>query len=950
MMRNFFLAALLNLCFTVATGQNNYWQQQVNVTIDVTLIDTEHTLDGYIKMDYINNSPDTLRYIWIHLWPNAYKNDQTALSDQELQNDNTDFYFSDENKHGYINRLNFTVNGSLVSIENHPQHQDIIKIILPAPLVPNTACKIETPFHVKLPFNFSRGGHTGQSYQITQWYPKPAVYDSKGWHPMPYLNQGEFYSEFGNYTVQITVPANYIIAATGTVANENSPVPIIQKKEAKESSNRLTKKKGFGVAKPVTDNTIPSAKNLRTIVYQQKDVHDFAWFADKSFIKIEDTMALPSGRIIHAVAYHLGGEKDRRYWKNAVKFIKKAVRYRSAILGEYPYDIVSVAEGDVGYTGGMEYPTITFIAGVESEQDLEELTEHEVGHNWLYGILATNEREHPWMDEGMNTYYGTRYWKGERDINIRKETSQKFIEDRMPDNLNFFAMQNMIALKKDQPIATAADKFSGTNYNISAYHKPSRWMSLLENKIGRSLFDSAMQQYYQRWKFKHPYPEDFKNVMEEVSGQNLENEFGLLQQKGNLPSVQIERKYKLQSFFSFKETDKFKYIFAAPAVGYNFYDKIMLGAIIHNYTLPAEKFQFLIAPLYGIGSKSLNGLARASYTLLPGNNGEQLIFSMAGATFNGDEFTDSTGKKNYQRFSKIVPSVKMIFANSNPLSKLVKYLQWKTFFITEQSLQFTRDTINLVDNITYPTNSRYINQVQMVVENSRSLYPYKARLMLEQGESFARLAFTGNYFFNYAKGGGLSVRLFAGKFFYLGDKTFLKQAQTDAYHLNMTGPKGYEDYTYEGYYMGRNEFEGISSQQIMQRDGFFKVRTDLLSSKIGKSDNWLAAANFVTDFPSAINPLQLLPIKLPLKIFVDIGTYAEAWAKNANQGKLIYDAGLQLSVFKNTVNIYIPILYSKVYSDYFKSTITEQRFLKNISFSIDIQNISLKKIFPQFVF
>jgi hypothetical protein len=949
-MRNFALAALFTLCFFTSIGQNNYWQQQVNFNIDVTLNDTDHTLDGYVKMDYTNNSPDTLRFIWIHLWPNAYKNDQTALSDQELQNGNTDFYFSDEEKRGYINRLNFKVNGSLVLIENHPQHQDIIKIILPTPLAPKTTCKIETPFHVKLPYDFSRGGHNGQSYQVTQWYPKPAVYDRNGWHPMPYLNQGEFYSEFGNYKVQISLPANYVVAATGVVATENYPTAILLKKAEAESSKKLIKKKGFGTPKPVEDYTIPSAINLKTIVYNQNNVHDFAWFADKNFVQIQDTLALSSGRIIKAVAYHLGGEKDNGYWKNAVKYLKKAVRLRSALLGEYPYDVVSVAEGDVAYTGGMEYPTITLISGVESEQDLEELTEHEVGHNWLYGILASNEREHPWMDEGMNTYYGTRYWNGERDINIRKENGNNFLVDRMPDNLNFFAMQNMMALKKDQPIATAADKFSGTNYNISAYHKPARWMKLLEIKLGRTLFDSAMQQYYQQWKFKHPYPGDFKKIMEEVSRQNLDKEFYLLNAKGNLPSVKIDRKYKLQSFFSFKDTDQYKYIFVAPTVGLNLYDKIMLGAIIHNYTLPAEKFQFLIAPLYGTGSKSLNGLARLSYTWKPGNNGQQVIFSMAASTFNGDEFTDSTNKKNYLRFSKIAPSVKFLFANTNPQSEVIKYLQWKTFFIAEQGLQFTRDTINDVDNITYPISNRYINQLQFVIGNSRKLYPYKAQLLLEQGESFARLAFTGNYFFNYTKGGGLDVRLFAGKFFYLGDKTFLKQAQTDAYHLNMTGPRGYEDYTYSGYYIGRNEFEGFASQQIMQRDGFFKVRTDLLSSKIGKSDNWLAAANFVTDFPAAINPLQILPIKIPLKIFVDIGTYAEAWAKNANQGKLIYDAGLQLSLFKNTLNIYVPILYSKVYGDYFKSTITEKRFLKNISFSIDIQNISLKKLIPQLAF
>ena len=136
----------------------------------------------------------------------------------------------------------------------------------------------------------------------------------------------------------------------------------------------------------------------------------------------------------------------------------------------------------------------------------------------------------------------------------------------------------------------------------------------------------------------------------------------------------------------------------------------------------------------------------------------------------------------------------------------------------------------------------------------------------------------------------------------------------------------------------------------MNRDGFFKVRTDLLSNKIGKTDNWLIATNFTTDIPKSINILRILPVKIPLKVFVDIGTYAEAWKKNAPNGQFVYDAGLQLSFFKDVLQVYIPLIYSKVYSDYFNSTITENRFLKNISFSIDIQNFRLKQLMPQIAF
>ncbi len=194
------------------------------------------------------------------------------------------------------------------------------------------------------------------------------------------------------------------------------------------------------------------------------------------------------------------------------------------------------------------------------------------------------------------------------------------------------------------------------------------------------------------------------------------------------------------------------------------------------------------------------------------------------------------------------------------------------------------------------------------------------------------------------------MRIFAGKFMYLGDKTSAKQFSTDRYHLNMTGANGYEDYTYGNYFIGRNEFKGASSQQIMIRDGGFKVRTDLLNEKIGKTDDWLAALNFKADIPENINPLEVLPIKIPVKVFFDVGTYAEAWNKNASTGKFVYDAGFQISLLHDLVNVYIPVIYSKVYSDYFKTTITEKRFLKNISFSIDIQNFNLKNILRQIPF
>jgi hypothetical protein len=503
--------------------------------------------------------------------------------------------------------------------------------------------------------------------------------------------------------------------------------------------------------------------------------------------------------------------------------------------------------------------------------------------------------------------------------------------------------------KKDQPIETPSENFSQLNYGMIAYYKTAQWMKVLEQYLGSDVFDKCMQAYYNQWKFKHPYPEDFKTTIAQVSGKNVDSIFDLLTKKGSLEKPG-KRKIKLTSFFNLTNANKYHYISIAPAIGYNYYDKFMIGALIHNYSLPPSKLQFFLSPLYATGSKQINGIGRIGYSSFPGSNGQKIEASISGATFTRGTFTDSVNNIAYLRFAKIVPSFKFVFAPSHPRSSLTKYLQWKTFFIKEKSLLFTRDTIQQIDIINYPTISRYVNQLQFVIENNRKLYPYNGAFLIEQGKDFARINFTGNYFFNYAKGGGMNVRFFAGKFFYLTDKTFVKQFETEAYHLNMTGPKGDEDYTYNNYFIGRNEFDNIYAQQIMMRDGAFKVRTDFLSSKIGKTDDWLSAINFTTDIPNAINPLQVLPIKIPLKAFVDIGTYAEAWKKEATTGRFVYDAGLQISLFKNIVNIYFPLFYSKEYSNYFKSTITEKRFLKNISFSLDIQHFNLKKIVPQIPF
>ena len=940
--RSFLL--LLSICqLSIAHCQLTYWQQQVNYTIDVTLHDKDNSLVAFEKIEYTNNSPDTLKFIWFHVWPNAYKNDKTAFSDQLLVNGNTKFYFSNKDQRGYINQLDFKVNNTTCVLEDHPQYIDVIKVLLPDPLSPGQKIILTTPFHEQLPYNFSRGGHDGESYQLTQWYPKPAVYDKNGWHPMPYLDQGEFYSEFGNFDVEITIPENYAVAATGQLQNDEERQWLLGRNNFSwESVKKKIKSKG-GSVKTVTQKFPASSSKTKTLSYIQNNIHDFAWFADKRFIVDHDTCQLSSGKVIDIYAYYTPQQKE--IWRNATLYSKRAIQFYSTQIGEYPYGTVSVVQGPESSEGGMEYPTITVISPLASRRDLDITIAHEIGHNWFYGALATNERDHPWMDEGINKFYENRY-------------AEKYYRDVPGEETTLF--ETFAGEKVDQPIESKSEDFSEINYSLVGYTKTSLWLKCLESEMGRENFDKAMQEYFHEWKFKHPQPADFKNAMQPGSTNKLDSVFGLLNNKGNLPnlerkgtklSVPLDPKYVHRFFNNHYQN----LITTSPVLGLNSYDKLMAGLFITNFKLPFNKFKFFVAPLYAFGSQRFTGIGKLVYTFYPNKVFRSVDLFLNGSTFTQDEYADSTGKKTYLAFRKLVPGIRFTLKQKDPRGHLQRYVQWKTFLIGEDGLRFSRDTLTnppmVVTQVNKTKDNNYINQLLFFVENSRALYPYFGELKLEQASDFIRAAFTSSYFFNYPKSGGLNVRFFAGKFFYTSSKTITTEFATERYHLNLTGANGYEDYTYSNYFVGRNKFDGFASQQIMMRDGGFKVRTDLLADPIGKTDDWLISTNFTSTVPSSINPLSLLPINIPLKVFFDIGTYADAWKKDAEGDHFLFDGGLQLSLFKNTVNIYVPLIYSSVYKNYIQSTLEKKdRFWKRISFSIDIANFSLRTIDKYFSF
>ena len=493
------------------------FQQGVDYRIAVELDDQQHMLRGSWELVYTNNSPEPLQKIWMHLWPNAYKDLTTGFGQQANARGKEDFVFSKPDQRGYIDSLSFTANGQGLTLRYSEESADMAELMLNAPLQPGQSITLKTPFRVKLPDSFSRLGHVGQQYQLTQWYPKPAVYDDEGWHPMPYLDQGEFFSEFGRYEVQITVPSNYVVGATGQLQEQEELEWLMAK--AKDS-----------IPENPTQKFPESSSTTKTLTYIQDRVHDFAWFADKRYVVRHRKMELASGRKVDL--WSMYNDFNAEVWEESLTYMEDGIRHYSECLGEYPYDMATVIDGALSAGAGMEYPTITVLGGT-SAFSLEQVIVHELGHNWFYGILASNERAHPWMDEGMNTYYEDRYFlekyedimiMGQRksEAQEREQLLRRFGIWGAPYYLtNQLGYQMAFSMHLDQPLNISAGEFGAINYGMDVYGKTGVSFLMLEKYWGKEKFDAVLQAYYEAWKFRHPAPEDLFAHLEEKGGEPL---------------------------------------------------------------------------------------------------------------------------------------------------------------------------------------------------------------------------------------------------------------------------------------------------------------------------------------------------------------------------------------------------------------------------------------------
>lgn len=972
-------------------AQKKYFQQDVDYKIEVTLDDENHILRGQETIDYKNNSKDTLRFLLFHLWANAYKDDKSTYTEHEVANGDTKFYYSKEEQRGFIDSLEFKVDNENVNISNFNNLEDVILVELNHPLLPNEHIEINTPFRLVIPEVFSRLGHDEQDYQISQWYPKPAVYDSKGWHPLPYLDQGEFYSEFGRFDVSISVPQNYIVAATGNLQNESEKQFLTQ------------------IKNDTTKRNIVSDKEYKTLHFIQENVHDFAWFASKEY-RIEETfVTLKNGHKVQCTSYFK--PKNKKKYEGSSKIIAQTITNYSKLVGNYPYDYASIVDGTLLAGGGMEYPMITVIGNVHDKTELQTVIVHEVGHNWFQGILGTNERDHAWMDEGMNSFYENKVVNIIDNLNTEKKEDK--IQNLTKELNGNFIYQLSAKQQQDQIINSTSAEFTSINYGGCVYYKSAALFAYLESYLGIEIFNKAMQLYFETWKYKHPYPEDFRTIIESIAGKKLEwffddglnstkkidykikvkkkdNQYIIsaknkkdfkgpipinamikdsiaetkwiefpyhkavsftdnknitaykIDGKKTLPEINITNnfyeknrlfhrfKFKPQLGTEFRISEKNK-LFFLPAYGYNYYDKAMLGLTIHNLKIPNNQFQFALAPLYSFGSKSLVGSGVIGYSIFPSTIFQKVTFGLQGNTYHHKRSNLNSSKYIFARHIKISPSVLFEFKKPTLRNPVTKTLLLQYFNISNQNFNYT---LNSIDSLYRPNIVNYEAAHYGIIaykhNNERTFNPFDYAIKAEGNNTFVKLGLTTHLKINYnVKNKAFYVRAFAGKFIDLKNNANPYILRNQYLNTSFTADN---DYAYNDVYLARDEQKGILSHQVSMREGGFKVKTNLLSSPIGISNNWLTTVNMRTD----------LPIKsiIKLQLFLDVATFADAGKLNASGNKAIYEAGAELHLFKDILIIYAPLVLSKDLKDYVKSTYSKNRTLQTMSFSLDLNRIN----------
>ena len=495
---------------------HKYWQNEADYVIDVELDTLSNIISAKQLVTYTNNSPDELDFLWLHMDQNLYVKDSRGLSIlpvgpsrhgtrgqdldggfkalkiKSIEKKGRKNMYSDLSFEIYDTRMKINLNKTLEA--NGDKVQFVVEYSF---LSPNYGSDRMGILNSK----------NGKVYTVAQWYPRMCVYDDlNGWNNLPYLGQGEFFLDYGNFEVNITAPSDHYVFCSGELQN---PEEVYSEKELVRWENARKSDESVIIRGSDEINTPAfraDSKKTKTWRFKIENSRDVAWASSSAFIIDAAKINLPSGNDCVAISAYPIESNGNNAWERSTEYTKASVEHYSEKWFEYPYETAINIAGNVA---GMEYPSISFCSYRSKGEGLWGVTDHEVGHNWFPMIVGSNERVSGWMDEGFCTFVN--YLSTEEFNNGEYET-------RMPNmrySAQFFTQDGL------EPIITAPDNLKARNTGLQ-YYKTGMFLMLLRNNIlGVKRFDDAFKEYIHRWAFKHPSPDDFFRTIEDVSGEDL---------------------------------------------------------------------------------------------------------------------------------------------------------------------------------------------------------------------------------------------------------------------------------------------------------------------------------------------------------------------------------------------------------------------------------------------
>ncbi|MBO9730539.1 MAG: M1 family metallopeptidase [Chitinophaga sp.] len=532
------------------SAQSDRWQQRVKYAMDVKVDAPANQFKGQQHLEYFNNSPDTLKKVFYHLYWNAFQpNSMMDVRSRELGkivigkdrkgNERRDW---DNRVRDRISQLKPDEIGyqKVISLKRDGKPQDfkvvetILEVPLDKPILPHSTAVFDMEFEAQVPVQIRRSGRNnseGVDFSMAQWYPKMCEYDYEGWHATPYVAR-EFYGVWGDYDVKITIDKKYVLGGTGYLQNPNEI--------------------GHGYEAPGVKVKQPAGNTL-TWHFIAPNVHDFMWAADPDYKHITQKV---DGFTAHF--FYIDNENTYNTWPQLAKMIPAAYAYIKAHYGAYPYEQYSFIQGG---DGGMEYPMGTLIMGNGKMDGLYGVAMHEWMHSWYQGMLATNESLYPWMDEGFTTF-------AENNVIHNTIDSLKGTNAMESSYAGYFALASS---PFEEPATTHSDHYN-TNYgySLTAYSKGAVFLEQLGYVIGAANRDAGLLRYYHEWRFKHPNANDFIRVMEKQSGIELDwykqyfinsvkhIDYGIdsVYEKGNKTIVRLRKVGYMPMPIDFMVTDK----------------------------------------------------------------------------------------------------------------------------------------------------------------------------------------------------------------------------------------------------------------------------------------------------------------------------------------------------------------------------------------------------------